>query len=88
MEIEQDLGRKRNMRFGPRCIDLDLLLFDDMVVASENLVLPHPRMRQRAFVLVPLREVAGNLTFPEGDTVDQSLARLRFSISDDRIRQD
>lgn len=82
------MGRKRDARFGPRCIDLDLLLFGDMVVASERLILPHPRMRQRAFVLVPLREVAGNLTFPEGDTVDQSLARLKFSLSDDRICQE
>lgn len=88
LQIEQDMGRKRNMRFGPRSIDLDLLLFGDVSMETESLILPHPRMRQRAFVLVPLRELAGNLIFPDGDTLDQAIGRLRFSVSGNRIRQE
>ncbi|WP_081678628.1 2-amino-4-hydroxy-6-hydroxymethyldihydropteridine diphosphokinase [Desulfocurvibacter africanus] len=88
LEIEQCMGRSRGIRFGPRCIDLDLLLFGDRIMTSDDLILPHPRMRKRAFVLIPLREVAGNLIFPEGDTLDQALACLRFLTTDNRICQE
>lgn len=88
LRIECDMGRQRGVRFGPRNIDVDLLLFDERVMATESLILPHPRIRVRAFVLIPLREVAGNLIFPDGDTVDQALDRLRFTISGERIRQE
>lgn len=88
LRIECDMGRQRRVRFGPRNIDVDLLLFDERVMATESLILPHPRMRVRAFVLIPLREVAGNLIFPDGDTVDQALDRLHFTISGERIRQE
>ncbi len=57
LQIEAELGRVRAIRWGPRVIDLDLLLFDDLVMQSENLDLPHPRMFERAFVLVPLLDV-------------------------------
>jgi len=81
------MGRERAERFGPRIIDLDLLLFDGMTERTETLTLPHPRMRQRAFVLVPLQEVAGDLIFPDGDSVGQALGRLRFTVSGNRICQ-
>ncbi|MCQ6563693.1 2-amino-4-hydroxy-6-hydroxymethyldihydropteridine diphosphokinase [Paenibacillus mendelii] len=55
--IEQQLGRKRDVRFGPRTIDLDLLLYEDVRMEEDELILPHPRMMERAFVLVPLRDV-------------------------------
>lgn len=87
LEIEDDMGRERAERFGPRIIDLDLLLFDGMTERTETLTLPHPRMRQRAFVLVPLQEVAGDLIFPDGDSVGQALGRLRFTVSGNRICQ-
>ncbi|TYP68032.1 2-amino-4-hydroxy-6-hydroxymethyldihydropteridine diphosphokinase [Paenibacillus methanolicus] len=55
--IEAELGRKRDIRWGPRTIDLDLLLYDDVRMDDQELTLPHPRMLERAFVLVPLRDV-------------------------------
>ncbi|MCR8636137.1 2-amino-4-hydroxy-6-hydroxymethyldihydropteridine diphosphokinase [Paenibacillus radicis (ex Xue et al. 2023)] len=55
--IEQNLGRTRELRWGPRTIDLDMLLFDEVRQDDPQLILPHPRMMERAFVLVPLVEV-------------------------------
>ena len=57
LKIEKEMGRVRTVRWGPRTIDLDLLLYEDAVMNTEYLTLPHPRMEERAFVLVPLREV-------------------------------
>ena len=62
--IERDLGRTRDDRWGPRTIDLDLLLVDDLVVESSQLKLPHPRMAFRRFVLEPAAEVAGSMRHP------------------------
>jgi len=56
-QIEQRLGRTRDVRFGPRTIDLDMLLYDDLRQDDPELILPHPRMMERAFVLVPLVEI-------------------------------
>ncbi|NOU98290.1 2-amino-4-hydroxy-6-hydroxymethyldihydropteridine diphosphokinase [Paenibacillus sp. LMG 31456] len=57
LQIEQNLGRTRELRWGPRTIDLDMLLFDEVRQDDPQLILPHPRMMERAFVLVPLVEV-------------------------------
>ena len=63
--IEEGLGRVRSeSRWGPRCIDLDLLVYDEMVVRSKVLELPHPRMHMRAFVLVPLLELEPEFRIP------------------------
>lgn len=56
-KIENDLGRVREFRWGPRIIDLDILLYDQEQYETENLTIPHPRMYERAFVLVPLEEI-------------------------------
>ena len=56
-KIEKDLGRKPTVRFGPRAIDVDILLYADKMIKSKNLVIPHPRMFTREFVLKPLREI-------------------------------
>lgn len=56
-EIEEALGRKRSIRWGPRTIDLDILLFNNENIKSERLIIPHPRMIERAFVMVPLLEI-------------------------------
>lgn len=61
LETEQTLGRIREFRWGPRCIDLDILLYNDENIVSEKLTVPHPRMHERGFVLVPLMELV-----PEG----------------------
>lgn len=57
LAIEQAMGRVRDIRFGPRIIDLDLLLYEGIRMENDTLTLPHPRMEERAFVLVPLRDV-------------------------------
>lgn len=57
--IEQENGRRRDVRFGPRTLDIDILLFQDVESDDPELTLPHPRMVRRAFVLVPLAEVWG-----------------------------
>ncbi len=63
-EIEQKLGRKPIFRYGPRLIDLDILFFDDLEYKSEKLTIPHPEIDNRAFVLVPLMEIAPNYIHP------------------------
>jgi 2-amino-4-hydroxy-6-hydroxymethyldihydropteridine diphosphokinase len=57
MEIEQDLGRVRTIRWGPRTIDIDILLYGDERVELSDLTIPHPAMAERAFVLIPLSDV-------------------------------
>ena len=62
--IEQEMGRVRLRRWGERNIDLDLLLYEDACVVSEELTLPHPDMQNRDFVLLPLAEIAGEVLHP------------------------
>lgn len=64
LAIEANFGRVRQERWGPRILDLDLLLFDDLILETPKLTLPHPCMRERAFVLVPLAEIAANWIDP------------------------
>jgi 2-amino-4-hydroxy-6-hydroxymethyldihydropteridine diphosphokinase len=63
-EIEVSMGRQETFRFGPRLIDLDILFYDDLVLYTPKLTIPHPRLTQRAFVLVPLAEIAPDLSHP------------------------
>ena len=63
-EREKSLGRVKNFRYGPRHIDLDILLYDDLVYEDERLQIPHPRLHERAFVLVPLSDLAPDLVHP------------------------
>lgn len=67
LNLENLLGRKRTFRWGPRVIDLDLLLYGNKQIALPELTVPHPRLRERAFVLAPLAEIAPELTLP-GDS--------------------
>jgi len=62
--IEQAIGRVAGPRYGPRAIDLDILLYDDLVLAASDLAIPHPRMAERPFVLTPLAEIAQELVPP------------------------
>ncbi len=62
--LETALGRETSFQNGPRLIDMDILFFDDMVIDSPSLVIPHPRLPQRAFVLVPLNDISPNLFHP------------------------
>jgi 2-amino-4-hydroxy-6-hydroxymethyldihydropteridine diphosphokinase len=71
--IEVDLGRQPNFRFGPRLIDIDILLFGSRMMQSAALTLPHPMLEQRVFVLVPLVELDSNLIHPLSGRTMQSL---------------
>lgn len=64
LRIEQDMGRQRTQKKGPRTIDIDILLFGDTAVNSPELTIPHPSMHQRRFVLEPLAEIAPEATHP------------------------
>jgi GTP cyclohydrolase-4 len=76
-EIEAAIGRKPSFRNGPRPIDIDLLLYDDLVMSHERLTIPHPRMHERAFVLVPLAEIAPQIIDPvSGKTAADLLATV------------
>ena len=77
LAIEAGQGRQRRLRWGPRTLDLDLLLFGDQVIDSDRLTTPHPEMHRRVFVLAPLMELAPELVLPVwGQTAAQLLARL------------
>ena len=67
-KIEDILGRKRTIRWGPRVIDIDILLYDNINMQDNDLIIPHPRMMERAFVLVPLADIAPDLVLPGGYT--------------------
>lgn len=74
--IEKSMGRVRNERWGPRVIDLDLITCGDLVVADEDLTLPHPRAHERRFVLEPWLEIDPDAELPLHGRVDDILAEL------------
>lgn len=80
-------GAGEGTRFGPRVIDLDLLLFGDQALATPALTLPHPRMRERAFVLRPLWDLAPDLAFPDGESLARALAKLEYRMEGEAIFQ-
>jgi 2-amino-4-hydroxy-6-hydroxymethyldihydropteridine diphosphokinase len=78
LAIERDMGRERHEHWGPRTIDLDLLLFDSETIQTQDLTVPHPRMHERWFVLAPLAEVGPDAVHPPtGLPVWELLKRLR-----------
>ncbi|WP_376696306.1 2-amino-4-hydroxy-6-hydroxymethyldihydropteridine diphosphokinase [Wenzhouxiangella sp. EGI_FJ10305] len=84
LAVESELGRQRtNRRWGPRVIDLDLLLYGTECIERPELIVPHPRLHERAFVLVPLLDLAPELTVPKRGRVDALLEQL-----DDNERAD
>ena len=74
LEVEKELGRVRDVRWGPRTIDIDLLLYGEAKVDEEGLTVPHPRMGERAFVLVPLAEIWPEAPIGDGRSVREALA--------------
>ena len=77
--IENDLGRGRQVRWGPRTIDLDILLYGDLVMKTVELTIPHPLLETRRFVLVPLCEIAPQIIHP---VLKKSVALLLHELSD------
>lgn len=73
LNIERQMGRVRDIRWGPRNIDIDLLFYDDLIINEENLELPHPRMTERRFVLVPLLDIAEDFPVYKGMTTQELL---------------
>jgi 2-amino-4-hydroxy-6-hydroxymethyldihydropteridine diphosphokinase len=82
--IEYEIGRRPGPRWGPRPIDLDLLLYDDQAITTDDLTIPHPRLSERAFVLVPLAELAPDLRH---SALTGSIDELAKARSGDDIRR-
>lgn len=76
--IETRLGRTATFRYGPRPIDMDILFYDDLVLEGDHLTLPHPRLAERGFVLVPLADLAPDLVHP---VLGKTISELMQSVS-------
>lgn len=79
--IEQALKRKRSVRWGPRTIDLDIIFFGDLIIESKDLTVPHPRLTERAFVLIPLVEIMPSYIHP---LTQKSLLQHLKELNDDK----
>ncbi|MGE5543894.1 MAG: 2-amino-4-hydroxy-6-hydroxymethyldihydropteridine diphosphokinase, partial [Bacillota bacterium] len=77
LDIERIMGRERAEQWGPRVIDLDLLLYGDQQIEEPDLVVPHPWLTKRAFILTPLLEIAPDLKMPDGRYLREILANFR-----------
>jgi 2-amino-4-hydroxy-6-hydroxymethyldihydropteridine diphosphokinase len=75
-KIENDHGRQRDIRWGARTLDLDLLLYDNVCMTTKELQLPHPEMLKRNFVLYPLRDIAPDLVLPNKQHIDSAAKAL------------
>ena len=81
-EIERDFGRVRNVRWGPRTLDLDIITGDDIISVDPDLTLPHPRAHERAFVLVPWHEIDPGATLPLHGRIENLIDRLTHDAED------
>ncbi|MDR1360454.1 MAG: 2-amino-4-hydroxy-6-hydroxymethyldihydropteridine diphosphokinase [Deltaproteobacteria bacterium] len=91
LDLEKIYGRVRRTgerKDGPRPLDLDLLLFGQEELNSPGLILPHPRMRRRAFALIPLAEISPELIFPDGESIATALGKIRYRLTGECIFQE
>ncbi|HVG42404.1 MAG TPA: 2-amino-4-hydroxy-6-hydroxymethyldihydropteridine diphosphokinase [Chitinophagaceae bacterium] len=79
LSIEESLGRKRDVKFGPRLIDIDILLFNNEIIATDKLVVPHPQMQNRRFALMCLNDIAPDAEHP---LLKKTIARLLAECTD------
>ncbi len=88
LQVEQTMGRVRDSerRFGPRTIDLDIVYFNDVVIDNDTLQIPHARMKERAFVLLPLKEIAPNVCIG-GQSLDELLSAIDYKLEGNKIYQ-
>ncbi|PIQ97054.1 MAG: 2-amino-4-hydroxy-6-hydroxymethyldihydropteridine diphosphokinase [Nitrospinae bacterium CG11_big_fil_rev_8_21_14_0_20_56_8] len=84
LNLEIELGRKRREKWGPREIDLDLLFYDDRVSQAGNLILPHPEIERRAFVLIPMNEIAPEWVHP---VLKKTIRDLVTTLAEDQMIQ-
>ena len=82
IEIEAEMGREKNVKWGPRIIDIDIIFYGEEVMESTSLTVPHPRMHNRNFVLYPLAEIIPEWKHP---ILGKSIAELKESSSDQQI---
>lgn len=82
LSVETQMGRTRLEKWGPRLIDIDVLLFNDEVIEEDDLIVPHPFMHQRKFTLVPLNELAPQLIHPK---LNNTIAELLQACPDDSL---
>ena len=96
LSVEEKLGRKRVVRWGPRTIDLDILLYNSDNIKSDSLIIPHPRMHERSFVLIPLVELNTSIKHPvlnkpildiQSSLGDQDGVRLWKRINNGRVSE-
>lgn len=83
-QAEYDLGRRPAVRWGPRLIDIDILFYDDLILHKEKLNIPHARIPERAFVLVPLADIAPDWVHPE---TGQTVTEMKAAVSTTGIKQ-
>ncbi len=76
LNIENIAGRIRDKKNGPRILDLDILLFNDFILNKDNLTIPHPRMHERLFVLIPLKDIDKNIVIPNQGTIKDIINKL------------
>lgn len=79
LEIEKQVGRKREFKYGPRTIDIDILIFDSEIINNSILTIPHPELTNRRFALIPLAEVAGEIIHP---VFNQNITQLLLDCTD------
>ncbi|MDQ7031695.1 MAG: 2-amino-4-hydroxy-6-hydroxymethyldihydropteridine diphosphokinase [Desulfonauticus sp.] len=86
LDIERQMGRERKQRYGPRTMDIDILLYEGQTLATPTLTIPHPKLTKRAFVLVPLKEIAPDLLI-ENKSIDFYLSKLNYNVIENKIWQ-
>ncbi len=81
-QLEVQLGRQQSFRWGPRLIDIDIIFYDHLILKSKSLIIPHPRLQERAFVLVPLADIAEDFVHP---VLNETIKELLASVETDNI---